>query len=282
MTMNAEVEEPVTRWPFYSDPQFADVRGIRTAYRRAGDGDAILYLHGAGLTRRWLPFHEQLSARGDLIVPEHPGFGDTKPMPPWLRSVDDLVLHYDDLLEVLGVGDIHLVGHSLGGWIAAAFAVAYPRRIKTLTLIAPMGLRVPGSPITDFFRLTPEEEGDALLNGYAERYAEYLEEGDPLEARIQGYLELTTTARLAFSPRYDVRLDRTLARVTAPALVVAVDDDRIIPRAHCDRYAELLPNARLQVLGGGEVPTGHLPMVQEPQALADVIGAFITSSGSRS
>jgi pimeloyl-ACP methyl ester carboxylesterase len=279
--MNAAVEEPATRWPFYTDPEFADVREIRTAYRRSGEGEAILYLHGAGLTRRWLPFYEHLSAHGDVIVPEHPGFGDTKPMPAWLRSVDDLVLHYDDLLEVLGVGDIHLVGHSLGGWIAAAFAVTYPRRIKSLTLIAPMGLRVPGSPITDFFRLTPEEEGDALLNGHPERYLEYLEEGDPLEARIQGYLELTTTARLAFSPRYDVRLDRTLARVTAPALVVAVDDDRIIPRAHCDRYAELLPDGRLEVLSGGELPTGHLPIVQEPRALADLIGEFITTSRSR-
>ncbi len=275
--MATAAESQPVRWPFYTPPEIVDVRGVATAYRRAGAGPTVVYLHGAGLTRRWMPFHQRLSERVDLVAPEQPGFGDT-PLPPWLRSIDDVVLHLDDLLEALGIGDVHLVGHSLGGWMAADFAVTYPRRVRSLTLVAPMGLRVAGSPLYDFFRMTPEEAGEILFNGQADRYGEYLEAGDPVEALVHGYGELTTTARLAWNPRYDHRLDRRLARVTCPALVVVPDDDRVVPRAHGERYAELLANGRLEVIHGDEAPTGHLPMVQEPQRLADLIGDFVDAA----
>src|SRR5207253_2649981 len=123
-------------WPYYTEPEWVEVRGLRTALRRKGVGEPVVYLHGAGLTRRWLPLYERLAERVDLLVPEHPGFGDT-PSPEWLDGFDDLVLHYDELFDLLGLERVHLVGHSLGGWIAADLAVFYPRRVKSLTLITP-------------------------------------------------------------------------------------------------------------------------------------------------
>jgi pimeloyl-ACP methyl ester carboxylesterase len=278
--MSSAPAEAMATWPFYTPPFLADVRGLPTAYRRSGEGEPLLYLHGAGLTRRWLPFYERLAQQVDLTAPEHPGFGDT-PMLPGMRSMEDLVLHLDDLLEVVGLGDVHVVGHSLGGWLAAAFAVHYPRRVRSLTLIAPLGLRVPGHPLYDIFRMTPGEADEILFNGHAARYPEYLEEGDPVEALVHNYREITSAARLAFSPRYDVRFDTRLARVTCPALVIAAEDDRVVPRAHCERWAELLPDARLEVIRGAEVPTGHLPIVQEPDRLADLIAGFITTARGR-
>ena len=70
---------------FYTEPDWIEVGGVRVAYRRKGQGAATLYLHGAGLTRMWLPFYEQLSQSLDLIVPEHPGYGETE-MPDWLTG----------------------------------------------------------------------------------------------------------------------------------------------------------------------------------------------------
>jgi pimeloyl-ACP methyl ester carboxylesterase len=272
--MATAAQSQATPWPFHTPPETIDVRGVPTAYRRAGSGAPVVYLHGMGLTRRWLPFHQRLSARVDLMAPEHPGFGDT-PRPDWLRSIDDVVLHLDDVLEALGIDDLHLVGHSLGGWIAADFAVRYPRRLRSLTLVAPLGLRVQGSPLYDIFRMTPDEADDVLFNGQASRYPDYLEAGDPVEALVHGYGELTTAARLAFTPRYDHRLDRRLARVTCPSLVVVSEDDHVVPRTHGERYAELLPNARLTVVEGADAPTGHLALVQEPERLADTIADFV-------
>lgn len=90
-----------------------------------------------------------------MIAPEHVGYGGT-PMQDWLESIDDLVLHYDELRRTLGLEAIDLVGYSLGGWIAAAYAVTYPERLRSLTLITPIGLRIPGKPpFADLFQMTP-------------------------------------------------------------------------------------------------------------------------------
>jgi pimeloyl-ACP methyl ester carboxylesterase len=272
-------ESQAPSWPFYTPPETIDIRGVATAYRREGAGPTVVYLHGAGMTRRWLPFHQHLADRVDLLAPEQPGFGDT-PLPEWLRSIEDVVLHLDDLLEALGIGEFHLVGNSLGGWIAAQYAVVYPRRLRSLTLISALGLRVPGFPLYDIFRMTPEEADEILFNGQAAQYGEYLEAGDAVEALVHGYGELTAAARLAWNPRYDHRLDRRLQRVTCPSLVVVADDDHVVPREHGERYAELLPNARLEVVSGTDAPTGHLAMVQEPAKLADLIAGFVTDQDS--
>ena len=58
-------------------------------------------------------------------------------MPEWLDGFEDLVIHYDRLLDVLGLDQVHLVGYSLGGWLAAEFASFYPERLKSLTLMVP-------------------------------------------------------------------------------------------------------------------------------------------------
>ncbi|HWI21119.1 MAG TPA: alpha/beta fold hydrolase, partial [Baekduia sp.] len=120
----------------YTAPDFVDVDGIRTAYRRKGEGERVLFLHGDGFTAMWLPFFEELAQRTDLVVPEHPGTGET-PLTEEIQSFDDLVLHYDTFLETLDLEPVHLVGHGLGGWLAADLAVFYPRRFKSLTLVTP-------------------------------------------------------------------------------------------------------------------------------------------------
>jgi pimeloyl-ACP methyl ester carboxylesterase len=251
-----------------------DVRGLQVAYRRKGSGPATLFLHGAGGTRMWLPFYEQMAASVDFVAPEHPGFGDT-PTPEWLEGFDDLVLHYRDVLDALGLDRVHLVGFSLGGWIAANIAIFAPDRVKSLTLIAPAGLRIPGSPMTDFMRMPPEGIPDILFNGATEHYLEFLPDPHDLDTAIRGYGEATTFARLVWNPRYDRKLDHRLARVTVPALVIEPDEDRLIPNVHCARWAELLPNARLERVSGVERPTGHGLIMQEPGRTADVIAGFI-------
>jgi len=173
-------------WAHYSEPSFIEVDGLRTAYRRKGVGERLVYLHGGGLTRLWLPFLEELAADHDVIAPEHPGFGDTG-SPETLEDMHDYVLHYDALLDAFGLNDVHLVGHSLGGWIAAELAVFYPRRFRSLMLITPAGLRVAdriAPPGLDSFRLEPEEALAALLNGRSDRYTEFFEqEGFPRARR---------------------------------------------------------------------------------------------------
>jgi pimeloyl-ACP methyl ester carboxylesterase len=268
-------------WAHYTEPSFVEIDGLRTAYRRQGSGERVVYLHGAGLTRMWLPFYAELGARHDLTAPEHPGFGDT-PMPADLDDLDDYVLHYDAFFDALGLEPLHLIGHSLGGWTAAELAVFFPRRFKSLTLITPAGVRAGeriAEPGPDPFRLEPEEAVTALLNGRGGEYAEYfVQEGMPEDA-VHAYAEATTFARLAWNPRYDHKLDRRLARVGIPTLVLGAEDDRIIPNAVAERYAELIPGAvHATVPGEPGQPTGHVPHLEHPAAVAALVAAHIATN----
>ena len=86
-----------------------------------------------------------------------PGFGDSGDLDD-LREVHDLVLHYTELFDQLGLtGDVNLVGLSLGGLLAARFAIEQKHRLRRLVLVAPTGLRVPGREVDDLFRFPPEE-----------------------------------------------------------------------------------------------------------------------------
>ena len=268
----SETTEAVREWAHWTEPEWVEVDGLKTAYRREGGGEPLVFLHGAGLTRAWLPLYDQLSHTFDVIVPEHPGFGDTK-MPAWLRGMDDLVLHYDGLLRELGVEAAHLVGHSLGGWAAAYLAIFYPERFRSLTLIAPVGLRMPEAPVADPFRMSPEMAMEMLLSGASpEKYGPYFERGDEIESTIHAYSESITFARLMWNPRYDVKLDHRLQRIKIPTQIVWAEDDRLIPAAHGARWAELIDGAQLTTVEGTpDEPTGHMVIIQQPERLAAVI-----------
>jgi pimeloyl-ACP methyl ester carboxylesterase len=257
---------------FYTEPERIDVGEVRVAYRREGEGEPVLYLHGNGFTRMWLPFHQKLAEQMDLIAPEHPGYGET-PMPPWLGGFDDLVLHYDEFLDLIGLETVHVVGYSLGGWLAAELACFYPRRLRSLTLVCPAGLRVPGQPAPNLIAMTTEAVWEALFNDPtgAERVKP---DYGSVEEVVHMYGEATTFARLAWNPQYDVALERRLRRVDCPALVVRAEHDRVIPDAVAERYAELI-GARIERIDG----TGHAIAVEQPDSLVALIAAHVTGAG---
>ena len=101
------------------------VRGCGVALRRAGTGRPLLYLHGASDAGQWLPFMDDLASRHDVIVPEHPGFGASD-TPAWLDTIPDLANFCLDLIDQLDLEHVDLVGHDLGGWVAAELAVRNP------------------------------------------------------------------------------------------------------------------------------------------------------------
>ena len=256
---------------FYTEPDRLDVGEVPVAYRRKGEGEPVLYLHGNGFTRMWLPFHDELAARMDVVAPEHPGYGET-PMPAWLRGFDDLVLHYDELLDLLELDTVHVVGYSLGGWIAAELACFYPRRLRSLTLVCPAGLRVPGQTAPNLVAMTTEAVWETLFAD-PEKAEQVRPDYESMEEVVHLYGEATTFARLAWNPQYDMALERRLRRVECPALVIGAEHDRIGPDAVADRYAELL-GARIERLDG----TGHALAVEEPEKAAALIAAHVTEA----
>ena len=122
-----------------------------------------MFLHGAGGVPGWLPFFDRLSDQFDLLVPDHPSFGRS-PLPPWLDDISDLAYFYLDLIDELNLKDVHLVGHSMGGWLALEMAIRSQARIKSLTLMASVGIRLKGVPVTNIFFLTPDQLMNALYS----------------------------------------------------------------------------------------------------------------------
>ncbi len=274
---------------YYIEPSFVDVGGVPTAYRRKGAGEPVMFLHGAGSTRMWLPFYEACAQSVDFIAPEHPGFGET-PLADWIVSVDDLALHYDAFLDALEIDRVHMVGYSLGGWIAAEYASYLFRRLKSLTLITPVGLRIEDEPGVDLFKISPEELIDRLYNDKSALAPiipdAVVENGvitslDPkqqltLEDIIFLFGESSAAARYMWSPRYNIKLPRRLGRVACPSLVLAAEDDRLIPNAMAARFASHLPDCRHVTIP----ETGHALIVERPDATAAALVEFVQGAAS--
>ena len=264
----------------YTEPQFVDVAGTPTAYRRSGSGVPVVYLHGHWATRRWLPFHEALARSVDLIAPEHPGFGESGPLPPAATS-DDVVLHYRDFLDAVVGAPAHLVGYGLGAWFAADVATWFPERVASLTVIAPFGLRIPGQPIADIFLMNPADLMAAYYHGDPTPYADLVPGvGSPqqggAEEFAQRYGELGSAAALIWNMRYDLKLERRLTRLEMPALVVTAGEDKIVPVGHGERWAELLSAKQVTI-----PDAGHAVVVEQPTAVADAIVELASEVASR-
>src|SRR5262249_38599308 len=137
-----------------------DVNGIETVVLSAGEGEPLVFFHGAGTAfgfEHLLP----LAERHRLVVPHHPGFGRSADDPS-IDSLHDYVLHYLDLFESLGIDQLALIGESMGGNIAAWFAIEQSERVRRLVLQSPFGLKVPDHPSVDIFSI-PDEEVPAHL-----------------------------------------------------------------------------------------------------------------------
>jgi pimeloyl-ACP methyl ester carboxylesterase len=237
--------------------------GIDVAVAEAGEGPPLLYLHGAGTVLGFdalLP----LAQRFRLIVPHHPGFGASADDPA-IATVHDYERHYLDLLDELDLAQVSLVGHSMGGWIAATLAISQGPRITALVLAAPFGLRVPEHPTIDAFTI-PEGE----LAGYLCADPALLTSRLPAQPTpaflADRYREQTSAARIMWEHTWDPSLARWLHRISAPTLLLWGERDRVIPAAQAPAWHALVPQADVVVLPA----VGHLLFDETPLATAAV------------
>lgn len=249
---------------------FETIAGCRTRFMRGGSGEPLLFLHGAGGAALWLPFMETLSKRFDVIVPEHPGYGGSD-MPDWLDTVGDLAFFYLDVMDQFGLDGVHLVGTSLGGWTAAEIAVRNQARLKTLTLVAPAGVRVKGVPRADIFLWSPEETVRNLYHdgSIADRLLAMPKSDEEEMIVLKNRL---ATAKLAWHPRFhNPDLEKWLHRVTLPTLILWGDEDKVLPPAYGPAYRDLIPGARLETLPD----CGHLPHVEKADDFIRLVTDFV-------
>ncbi len=236
---------------------------------RGGGGEPLLVLHGAS-GASWLPSIERLAGRFDVIAPEHPGFGKSD-TPDWLDTVHDLAYFYLDLLAELNLRQVHLVGLSFGGWIAAELAVRSTQRLASLTLAGAAGLHLDGIERIDPFLLSEEQRLRAFF--FDPRKAdEFVARALTPDMEDAALRNRTTIARLTWQPRsHDPDLHKWLHRIDVPTLLIWGDHDRLFPVAYARRYQQLIPGARLAVIP----QCGHVPQIEKPDAFAAEIESFL-------
>ena len=255
--------------------EYLELSGGRVHLFRGGDGEPVLFLHAAGGAGEWNEFHGLLASAGfDVVAPDHPGFGKTDDFPE-VEAIDDLVYHYLDVLDALGLRRPHVVGGSFGGWIAAELAVAAPERVGSLVLLSAAGLRLPDHPVPDIFIMTPGQLAATVFHNPPPPPPPptVAEGGAPdFDAILAAYRDASALARFCWSPYMcDPKLERRLHRIKAPTLVVAPSDDRLIPVAHAQRYAALIPGARFAEVA----ECGHAMYFERPAEFAGITAAFL-------
>ncbi|MDA1100332.1 MAG: alpha/beta fold hydrolase [Proteobacteria bacterium] len=240
----------------------------------AGEGTPLVFLHGAGGLMPNDRFLQALAAKFHVHAPLLPGYGNSEGEDE-LRDMLDTTLHTGDVIDALGLVKPALVGHSMGGMMAAELASLAPNDVEHLALIAPAGLWLDAHPIDDLFAKLPFELPALLFHDVAlgeQLMTAGLDLDDPdflAEFLITSARRLGMAGKLLF-PIPDRGLSRRLHRIKAKTLILWGESDRLIEPVYGEVFAAAIANSKLQILP----EAGHLVTHEKPGQVVDAIAAM--------
>jgi pimeloyl-ACP methyl ester carboxylesterase len=250
-------------------------RGAKIRVLEAGKGAPLLFLHGAGGLFPDNPFLDQLAQRYHVFAPELPGYGESTGE-ELLDDMLDFALHGWDVAHTLGLKQPHLVGHSMGGMIAAEMACIAPNDLSKLVLVNAAGLWIPEHPIPDLFALLPFEfaqllfhdpvAGAAMLTGGLD----FSNVDAVAEFYIGNARRMGMAGKILF-PIPNRGVAKRLYRLTAQTLVLWGRSDALIPPVYAERWKQLIPGARLQLIDAA----GHMLPYEQPAAFSAAVAEFL-------
>jgi 3-oxoadipate enol-lactonase len=254
------------------------------AFQIAGDeGLPLVFLHGVGGdAESWRPQLDAFQGQYRAIAWDMPGYGDSAPME--VMSFQGLADAVATLFDRLAIGRAHLVGHSIGGMIAQAFARRHPDRLRSLTLVgtgATFGQGADGDTddawrqrfITQ--RLGPLDRGASLAE-LAPKIVRGLvgERSDP-QGLEQAILSMAAIPESGYRAAINclTSFDQAADAIKAPTLLIAGEKDPVAPPALMRRLADAIPDSRLEILPG----SGHLANLEQPAAFNQTLDGFLKS-----
>jgi len=251
----------------------------RIVYSEGGKGEPVLLLHGFGASAdNWNRFAARLIKHYRVIAPDLPGWGQSTRIDSASYAYPQQVERLHQFLGSLGLRRMHLVGHSMGGFLASAYAARYPEQVITLGLIAPHGVAEPQpselalsvAAGDNWLVATSVPEFDRLLNKvFAKRpylpksvfrlLAAHAIRGNAKSARIFAEMQIN-----------EPRLIERLEQIKVPALIIWGDQDRVLHVSCAEVFRQGIKNSELLVLPGA----GHMPPVENARECATAWLAF--------
>ncbi len=253
-----------------------------------GRGAPLVYLHGFAdvhsVAESWMPFHDYLAKSARVIAPAHPGCSESDENKD-IEAIEDVVFHYLEFLDALKIPQFDLVGSCVGGWIAAELAARHPEKIHKLVLIGAAGLFVQGALIGDVFMMAQPERGSSYAglrqmlfsrDDHPKAWDLFPDGMGEIEDELRRYQMLRFGSRIGFKPPYFYNrpLRNRLHRITAPALVIWGEHDRMVPLSHGETYVKSMAQAQpLKVIPDA----GHSVHVEQPELIAGLVSEFLAS-----
>jgi pimeloyl-ACP methyl ester carboxylesterase len=250
---------------------------IQTEVEIAGSGPPLVYLHGPWGLAPDRAFVARLANFNTVYAPRFPGTSASDPdavhrLDTWL----DLIVYYGELFDRLEFDAPAVVGHSFGGLLAAEVAAAMPRRVSKLVLIDPIGLWRDDHPVKNWMILSERERKPSLFANpdgeAAEKFfavpSDAAERVDTLAQRIWSQ---ACTGKFVW-PVPDRGLKHRIHRIAVPTLIIWGASDNIIGQIYADEFAERIAGADILRVERA----GHLPHLEQPEAVAKGVKAFVS------
>jgi pimeloyl-ACP methyl ester carboxylesterase len=239
-----------------------------------GKGEPLLFLHGAGGLMPMEPVLEELGKDFKVYAPHLPGYGESTGNDD-IDDVMDAVLFYHELQDQLGIPAANVLGHSMGGMLAAELAAMDKNRVKKLVLVCPAGFWRDENPIPDFFSM---DLGDLAANLFhdpksplAQMFTAIPEDAEQLATMYVERTKRLTQASKFLWPIPDRGLKKRAWRIAAPTLLLWGASDRLIPPVYAEEFTSRIKQARTQIIK----EAGHMVMYEQPEAFVKAVGDFL-------
>ena len=240
-----------------------------------GKGEPLLFLHGAGGLTGADPSLEDLGRNFKVYAPHLPGYGESTGG-EHIDDVIDAALFYHELMDELEFRAPIIVGHSMGGMLAAEVAALDARRAKKLVLVGAAGLWLDNDPIPDLFSADLDDLPAMLFHDPKSPLAQMMiaMPWDDQELLTAMYVERTrrfSAASKFLWPIPDRGLKKRAYRIAAPTLLLWGASDKVIPPVYAREFKKYIRNSRVHMIE----KAGHMVMYEQPAEFDKVVTEFL-------
>lgn len=269
------------------------VGGRRMRYVALGEGERppVVFIHGLGGNwQSWLENLPRVATERRAIAMDLPGFGASE-TPADTFTISGCARWVDEFCDRLGLGQVALVGNSMGGFIGAEMAISYPERVEALVLAAAAGISVSSlrrRPIMTAARLgavigalTAARTRQFVARPHLRHLALCAVVRHPSRLSPELVYEITQSAgspsvRPALDALLSYDFSDRLPDIRCPTLLVWGTEDVLVPVEDAEEFERLIPRVHKHILG----ETGHVPMLERPRTFNEALMDFLESSGA--